>query len=866
MSPATHSTADHKRDKMKTVTLAIEGMTCGKCVARVDEALREVAGVDAVEVVLEPGSARVQAEGSVALSALIEAVEDAGYDAHEDTAPAPAAPAVEAPVEEPVVEDAPPGSARYAVRVGGMTCASCVARVERALGELEEIKYARVNFATETAYVDLKPGESWDEARVREAVDGAGYEVVSVEAPQAEGASAAPAKQARAERASDRRDDEAAQWRARFGVGLALTAPIMALQMGPMWMGWSLPHDVHVGSQWVAAYLTALVMGVVGRPFFVSAYKAARHGSATMDTLVALGSGVAFVASLGLLIAQTAGAIGHLGHENVYFDGAAMILGLISLGKWMEARAKGGASRALEALLEVAAARAWVERGGAWVEVAAGEVVVGDRMRVLPGEKIPTDGEIVEGEGDINEAMVTGESAPVHRGVGEQVLGGTINADGRLVVEAKRVGSETALAQIMTQLERAQASRASIQRLADRISAVFVPVVMAIALVTCAVWWAVTGSLLAGLLPAIAVLVVACPCALGLATPTALMVGTGRGSQEGILIQEADAMERASQLDVVMFDKTGTLTTGEMAVEAVIVDDVVSGGLLEEREVLTIAAALETGGAHPIASAIVARAEALGVAVSAADGLKTVAGQGVEGRLQGNVWRVGRPGWVYAGELPAEVTAALESGATVVGVAQGEEVRGWIVARDEVKPEAKEALAALSARGVEVWMVTGDARGAALRVASQLGIEEARVVSEVRPEEKSARVQAMREGGRVVAFVGDGINDAPALAAADLGIALGTGADVALEAAQIALVSGSLWQVVSALDLAVRVYNKIRQNLAWAFIYNAVLIPVAALGWLTPTLAAGAMAMSSVSVVANALLLRRWQPSGPARG
>jgi P-type Cu+ transporter len=433
-------------------------------------------------------------------------------------------------------------------------------------------------------------------------------------------------------------------------------------------------------------------------------------------------------------------------------------------------------------------------------------------------------------------------------------------------VEAKRVGSETALAQIMTQLERAQASRASIQRLADRISAVFVPVVMAIALVTCAVWWAVTGSLLAGLLPAIAVLVVACPCALGLATPTALMVGTGRGSQEGILIQEADAMERASQLDVVMFDKTGTLTTGEMAVEAVIVDDVVSGGLLEEREVLTIAAALETGGAHPIASAIVARAEALGVAVSAADGLKTVAGQGVEGRLQGNVWRVGRPGWVYAGELPEQVTAALESGATVVGVAQGEEVRGWIVARDEVKPEAKEALAALSARGVEVWMVTGDARGAALRVASQLGIEEARVVSEVRPEEKSARVQAMREGGRVVAFVGDGINDAPALAAADLGIALGTGADVALEAAQIALVSGSLWQVVSALDLAVRVYNKIRQNLAWAFIYNAVLIPVAALGWLTPTLAAGAMAMSSVSVVANALLLRRWQPSGPARG
>jgi Cu+-exporting ATPase len=719
------------------------------------------------------------------------------------------------------------------------------------------VRSASINYAMEVAYVEPAPGVAWDEAfegSLRVAVQGAGYGVAAVEAPRGAEAAAAAPQPVRPARASVRREEEARGWAQRFWVGLALTAPIMALQMGPHMMGWSLPHAAHVGSQWVAAYLTALVMGYVGWPFLRAAWGAARHGSATMDTLVALGSGVAFVASLGLLIAQTAGAIGHLGHEHVYFDGAAMIVGLISLGKWMEARAKGRASEALEALLDVAAPRAWVERGGQYVEIEAALVQRGDRMRVMPGEKIPTDGEIEEGAGDINEAMITGESAPVQRGVGDEVLGGTINTDGFLVVRATRVGADTALAQIVAQLERAQASRASIQRLADRVSAVFVPVIMGIALVTFVAWWGFSGSLLAGLLPAVAVLVVACPCALGLATPTALMVGTGRGAREGILIQEADAMERASRLDVVMFDKTGTLTTGIMAVEAVIGDD--------PRAALAAAAAIEAGGVHPIAAAIVSHAASQGVQVPRALGLKTVAGQGVEGELDGARWRVGRPGWVLEGALPADVTALIASGATVVGVARGEEIVGWIGARDTIKEEAADVVRALRARGVEVWMLTGDARGPAERVAARVGIAPSHVAAEVRPGEKALRVTMLREQGRVVAFVGDGINDAPALAAAELGIALGTGAAVALEAAQIALVSGSLWQVVGALELAVATYRKIRQNLAWAFGYNIILVPIAAMGWLTPAMAAGAMALSSVSVVGNALLLGRWRRSG----
>jgi heavy metal translocating P-type ATPase len=852
-------------EDMSTIKLTIEGMTCGKCVARVDEALREVEGVGEVVVVLEPGGATVEYEGAV--EALIAAVEDAGYDAREAAeaaSPAPAAAQGVAVASEDVKGFVAPaaGAASQAwLKIGGMTCASCVARVERALGGLPQVRYVRVNFATETAYIEPAAGVAWDaalEQTLRDAVESAGYEVEGVRRPASGAASAPVASPTLQARGSQRREEEARSWLKRFWVGFWLTWPIMALQMGPHMMGWALPHGAHVGSQWVAAYLTALVLGYVGRPFFEAAWRAGRHGSATMDTLVALGAGVAFVASLGLLIAQTAGWIGHLGHEHVYFDSAAMIVGLISLGKWMEARARGRASAALEALLDEAAARARVWRGGQWVEVSAEQVVIGDRMRVMPGEKIPTDGVVVAGVGDVSEAMVTGEAGPVRRGKGDEVLGGTLNVDGLLEVEATRVGSETALAQIMAQLERAQASRAEIQRMADRISSAFVPVIIGVAALVYVTWWGMSGSALAGLLPAVAVLVVACPCALGLATPTALMVGTGRGAREGILIQEADALERASALDVVVFDKTGTLTTGRMRVEQLIL---APGTTLTAEEVWSAAAAAEAGGVHPIAAAIVEEVSARGLTVAAAREVKTVAGHGIEAYIAGELWRVGRPDWAGADPVGAEVAEALASGATVVGVARGGQVCGWIVARDAIKEEARAVVEALSARGVEVWMVTGDAAGAAVQVAARVGIAARRVVAGVRPADKAARVEALRAGGRVVAFVGDGINDAPALAAASLGIALGTGAAVALETAQIALVSGSLWRVVDALELAQATYRKIRQNLAWAFVYNAVLVPVAALGLLTPAMAAGAMALSSVSVVGNALWLTRWSPS-----
>ena len=864
--------AEPNTTDMTRWALQIEGMTCGRCVARVQAALGALDGVEALQVTLEPGLARLALpaaatpEGQAAQRAsLIALVQDAGYEVLDaqgpdsltfDSSEAPSAQA------SPEAADSPQPDAsgcELRLQVKGMTCASCVSRVERALAQVQGSSQIKVNFATEVASLRL-PGAQPDAqalARVREAVEGAGYQIERVLGAGAQDASAdgQPAPEAAQGGLKARLEAQARAWRARWIFGLAMTPPIMIAQMGPMWLDVHLTGALEVGRLLLVAYLTALVMGYTGRGFFEGAWAALKHRSATMDTLVALGAGVAFVASLGLTAAVAWGRL--RGHVEVYHDSAAMILTLIAVGKWLEARARGQAGAALEAIMGLGAKHATVQRQGQWLQVPASQVLVGDLMRVLPGEKIPTDGVIVEGQAAVDEAMMTGESAPVRRGPDEEVFGASLNVDGALLVRATRVGAQTALAQIARQVEQAQSSKADIQRLVDRVSAVFVPVILLIALLTWGAWMA-RGDMVQALLPAIAVLVVACPCALGLATPTAMMVGTALSARQGIIIREANALERARALDVILFDKTGTLTQGKMQVKRLIP----APGVLDQ-ELLRLAASLEGLSAHPIAKAVARHAQERGLEALPVEQMESIAGDGLRGRVKGRALAVGKVAWLSAeralpAELERELMSARDEGHTVIGVADEASFLGLIALRDEPKPEAAQVVRELTARGVEVWMVTGDDPRTAASVARELGVPPERVRAGVVPSQKAQIVrQARGPQGRVVAMVGDGINDAPALAEADLGVALGSGADVAMEAADITLVGDSLTLVLRAVDLARATAQKIRQNLFWAFIYNVVLVPVAALGLLTPALAAGAMALSSVSVVSSSLLLGR---------
>ena len=747
---------------------------------------------------------------------------------------------------------------QWQIGIDGMTCASCVGRLEASLRRVDGVAEAAVNLAMEQAQVlaDARIGE----AALREAVEGAGFSVRGAPRPGAgaEGAAVADDEV----RVSQRRLEEARLWKRRWLGGLALTVPVMLLQMGPMWAGWHPTGALEAGRLVALIVLTGAVLVVAGRGFFEAALRAGRHGGLTMDTLVSLGAGVAFVASTVVAVSALAGAPVEGGA--LYFEGAAMIVTLIGVGKWLEARAKAQASEGIEALLELGAKTARRQQpGGGFGEVEASALQVGDRFEVRPGERIATDGVVVEGQAAVDEAMLTGEPVPEVRRVGDEVIGATVNVDGRLLVEATRVGRETALARIVVEVEGAQASRAQIQRLVDRISGVFVPVVIAIALVTLAGWMLLgEASWGAALLPTIAVLVVACPCALGLATPTAIMVGTARGARRGILIREARALERARGLDAVLFDKTGTLTVGHPQVTDVVALGTPGG---EEGEVVRLAASLESASSHPLAAAVVAHAQALGLPLTAVESFTSVAGEGVDGVVEGRALRLGKVEWIRSAgaALGAEDYQSVErwrgEGKTVVALAEGGHTLGLLALSDEPRPSAGAVVEALGQRQVAVWMVTGDDRVTAEAVARRLGIPPERVRAGVRPGEKAEAVREIQgpENARVVAFVGDGINDAPALAQADLGVALGTGSDVAIGSADITLLGEDLGAVVEAIDLSRATYRKILQNLGWAFVYNALLIPVAALGLLTPAMAAGAMALSSVSVVTNSLLLRR---------
>ncbi len=846
---------------MSTLHLSVSGLSCGKCVGRVETALDALDFVTSHDVNLAAGEATVEVDGDPdeLLPAVITAIEDAGYAAEPlDTEPEPE-PEPESPAPEPPAPEPPPTTGEQAdLPIAGMTCGSCATRVQKALAKVAGVADAAVNFGTEKARVTLATGISLQDIRPRlaEAVDRAGYELeddtppASSTAPTARRTAPEDGPASSIRRVSERRAEEARFWFTRWTAGVALTIPIMVLDMVPMYMEWETNRVAESTRLLLLIYLTGIVVAYVGQGFFTGAYKAIKHFHFTMDTLVALGAGTAYVYSTVISLQYVFGS--HV-HAHPYFESAAMIITLIGLGKWLEARAKGRAGEAIEALLNLAAETAEIRRDGQWVQIPAAELVKGDEIRVGPGKKIPTDGKVIDGRADVDESMLTGESVPVTRGVGDEVIGGTINTDGVLILQATRVGSETALAQIVRQVEEAQASKADVQQMVDRVSSIFVPAVILLAIGAFAAH-AYLDAPAAAILPAVAVLIIACPCALGLATPMAIMVGTGKGASMGVLIKDAMALERARDLHAVVFDKTGTLTRGEMTVTDIVADD--------EDRALAIAAALEDAGHHPIGLAILGEARDRGLELPECRDFKTHAGDGVAGTIDGRHYIIGKPSWVAktAGvSLDLEAIETLQNqGKTVVVLATEGELLAVIATEDALKEDAPALIQWLQKREIQVWMITGDNAATAQAVAGRLGIPAHRVKSEVRPEDKAIAVADIQaDGTRIVAMVGDGINDAPALAQADLGIAIGTGTDVAIESSDLTLISGSLDGVRRAIEIARATYSKIRQNLFWAFAYNTALLPVAAIGLLHPMYAAAAMALSSVSVVSNALLLRR---------
>jgi P-type Cu+ transporter len=782
------------------LNLPIVGMTCASCVLRVEKALAAVPGVASASVNLATENAQLQIGPEASAQALAAAVERAGYA-----------------VPQTHVE----------FDIDGMTCASCVSRVERALRAVPGVIDASVNLATNRAGVEHAGA---DEAALIAAVQRAGYDAHAV----AERGPAAP--QANAD----------AGWRVALAALLSapLVLPMLADAVDRHWM---LPA-------WWQFALATPVQFWLGARFYRAGWKALRAGSANMDLLVALGTSAAYGLSLVLWWRNPEGM------PHLYFESAAVIVTLVLLGKWLEARAKRRTLDALSALRALAPESATVRRDGVEANVPLNKLRVGDEVIVRPGERVPTDGVLLEGRSHFDESLLTGESLPVAREAGERVTGGAINAEGRVVVRTTAIGAETTLARIVRLVENAQAKKPPIQKTVDRVAEVFVPAVLVVAAITLVGWGIARGDWEAALINAVAVLVIACPCALGLATPTALMVGTGLAAQRGILVRDAQALETMRQVRVVAFDKTGTLTIGRPRLMALVASD-------GERDdaLLADAAALQAGSEHPLARAVIEAARERGIALAPAADVQAVAGRGIEGRVRGRRMQLGSTRWLAelkltpSPALHAAAELAQSEGRSVSWLIEAPSVHGLLAFGDEAKPEAAAAIAALHAQGVRSVLVSGDNRGAAMAIAKQLGIDDVR--AEVLPADKAKVVASLREGlaaHEKVAMVGDGINDAPALAAADVGLAMATGTDVAMESAGLTLMRGDVRLVPEALALSRAVTRKIWQNLFWAFAYNVVGIPAAALGLLTPVIAGAAMALSSVSVVSNALLLRRW--------
>jgi Cu+-exporting ATPase len=803
-------------------------MDCASCASKIERALSAVPGVDNVSVNFAAEEATVTLAPGAAPD-LAAAVKDIGYR-----------------VREREVE----------ISIDGMHCASCVQKVERELAAQPGVVAATVNLAAETARVRIVPG-TIESSDLVAAVERAGYESRVV----------GDATSAEVEREASRKT-ELTSLRRRWLVAFALWLPFGFFEMVPHLL---MLAGVHVVSwpilpAWLQLLLATPIMAYSGRHFFVGAWKGLKHRAADMNTLVAIGTGAAYaysaVATVAPGIFRAAGIEPHL-----YFEAAATIVTLILLGTWLEVRAKGRTGEAIRALLGLQPRVARVRRDDAEIEVPLEAVQPGDIVVVRPGEKVPVDGEVIEGRSTIDESMLTGESMPVEKSAGDEVIGATMNRTGSFAFRATRVGSETALAQIVRLVKEAQGSKAPVQRLADVIAAYFVPIVIAVAIATFVTWYVLgpEPSLTYAIVTSVAVLIIACPCALGLATPTAIMVGTGRGAAMGILIKDAESLETAQAVEVIVFDKTGTVTRGQPSVT-----DVVPAAGVTKEELLAIAAAAERGSEHPIGEAIVREAEGRGLAIPRATAFVALAGRGIEAEVQGRRVLIGTPDLLAARGIPVALDGGrsadragelADDGKTAVLVAVEGRAIGLVAVADTVQEGSAEAVRTLRERGLEVVMLTGDNRRTAAAIARSVGID--RVLAEVQPDEKAARIRELQASGRRVAMVGDGINDAPALAQADVGIAIGTGTDVAIEAGDITLMRSDLRGVVQAIALSARTMRTIKQNLFFAFVYNVVGIPIAAgVLWpwtgllLAPWVGALAMVLSDVTVMGNSLKLR----------
>ncbi len=786
-----------------THTLPVSGMTCASCAGRVERALLKVPGVASASVNLANEQVRVESS-EADLAALIEAVQKAGYGV---------------PVQS------------LELAIDGMTCASCVGRVERALLKVPGVRSAAVNLASERAHVEVLGTP--DPAALIQAVGAAGYHATA---------------------SSERRpaaDAERRLQRERWAViaGLLLAAPLVLPMFGELFgQHWMLPA-------WIQFLLATPVQFVLGARFYVAGWKAVRAGAGNMDLLVAIGTSAGYGLSLYQWWATPAGQMPHL-----YFEASAVVIALVLLGKYLESRAKRQTSAAIRALEALRPDRATRVIDGREEDVDIAALRLDDLVLVKPGERFPVDGEVVEGESQADEALISGESLPVNKAPGDRITGGAINGEGRLLVRTTALGGETVLARIIRLVEDAQAAKAPIQKLVDKVSQVFVPAVLVIAVFTL-IGWLLTGAPVeVALINAVAVLVIACPCALGLATPAAIMAGTGVAARHGILIKDAEALEVAHAVTAVAFDKTGTLTSGK---PQIIHLHAVDG---DEARILRLAGALQRGSEHPLARAVLERCEADGVTVPDVQKSQALSGRGITGTLDGQQLALGNRRMLEEyGLQPGELLETAQrweaEGRTLswlVEHAPEPRLLGLFAFGDSLKDGAAAAIAGLAARHIRSHLITGDNRGSARVVAEALHIDD--VHAEVLPADKAATVAELKKGGAVVAMVGDGINDAPALAAADVGIAMGGGTDVAMHAAGITLMRGDPRLVPAALEISRRTYRKIQQNLFWAFIYNLVGIPLAAFGFLSPVVAGAAMALSSVSVVSNALLLRSWKP------
>ena len=785
-----------------TFDLPIAGMTCASCAGRVERALSKVRGASAVSVNLATEQARVQAPGD-SLSALMDAVHQAGYSVPQQN---------------------------LELSIEGMTCASCVGRVERALAKVQGVKSVSVNLANERAHLELL-GQV-DPQILIEAVSKAGYSASVWEVEH----STTDNQQQRLHRE---------RWIVILAMALALPL-VLPMLLQPFGVHWMLPT-------WAQFALTTPVQFILGARFYVAAWKAVRAGAGNMDLLVALGTSAGY----GLSIYEWATAAGRMPH--LYFEASAVVIALVLLGKYLESRAKRQTASAIRALEALRPERAIQVIDGREQDVAISALRLDDLVLVKPGERFPVDGEVIEGQSHADEALISGESLPVPKQPGDKVTGGAINGEGRLLVRTQALGAETVLARIIRLVEDAQAAKAPIQKLVDKVSQVFVPTVLLIALATLVGWWLYGAPIETALINAVAVLVIACPCALGLATPTAIMAGTGVAARYGILIKDAEALERAHEVSAVVFDKTGTLTSGAPRIAHLsAIDD-------DENALLQKAGALQRGSEHPLAKAVLDACAERGLSVADVTDSRSLTGRGIAGSLEGRRLALGNrrlleETGLQAGSLADSASAWETEGRTLSWLIEQSpepQVLGLFAFGDTLKPGALQAVQQLGARNISSHLLTGDNRGSAKVVADALGIQD--VHAEVLPADKAATVAKLKKTA-VVAMVGDGINDAPALAAADIGIAMGGGTDVAMHAAGITLMRGDPRLVPAALEISRKTYAKIRQNLFWAFVYNLIGIPLAAFGFLNPVLAGAAMALSSVSVVSNALLLKTWKP------